>query len=199
MTTATEEKRPTEAAYYDEVYKKGEDLYLRAHPLSLTQTPVRAAVVGHLMRKFKNPEKNICEIGCGPGYLAEMLQSIHWYNYVGVDFSRIALEMFRTRSPLPTVCMDIRSDAFFEWLEKLASIEVFVCLEVLEHLEQDRELLRRLPKGKHLVGSVPNFASEAHQRSFESAEAVEERYREFVPDMAAHRILHWWIFGGTLC
>jgi 2-polyprenyl-3-methyl-5-hydroxy-6-metoxy-1,4-benzoquinol methylase len=60
--------------------------------------------------------------------------------------------------------------------QRFEDFDVFVVLEILEHLEQDTELLAAIPQGATVILSVPNYDSEAHVRFFADADAVVERY-----------------------
>ncbi len=65
-------------------------------------------------------------------------------------------------------------------LQRVGKYQVFFFLEVLEHLEADLELLRCLPSGALMILSVPNYDSEGHVRTFESASSVIARYSTLI-------------------
>jgi len=52
----------------------------------------------------------------------------------------------------------------------------YVCLEVLEHLDDDCDLIGKLPAGARLILSVPSFESDTHVRWFDSFDDVTGRY-----------------------
>jgi hypothetical protein len=94
--------------------------------------------------------------------------------------------------------VDFRTKEFDKLLVKIEYVDIFVAVELLEHLEDDLALLSKLPKNRHFVGSVPTFKSEAHLRTFDSAQEVIERYGSVISEIQVHRIIHWWVFGGTI-
>lgn len=123
-------------------------------------------------------EKNItiCEIGCGSGQFANMLFDYGYTNYMGIDFSGQAIELAKKANPQYTdkfVCQN--AFAYLESNKKL-EISVFVLLEVLEHVNQDRELLNMLPAGCTVIFSVPNFKSFNHIRVFDNLVSIQSRY-----------------------
>jgi 2-polyprenyl-3-methyl-5-hydroxy-6-metoxy-1,4-benzoquinol methylase len=65
--------------------------------------------------------------------------------------------------------------------EALPGNAIFTCLEVLEHLEDDLALVKRIPPGFLFIASVPNSPSVAHVRTFPTVGSVFERYgRELI-------------------
>ena len=66
----------------------------------------------------------------------------------------------------------------------LSAYDTVVCLEFLEHVERDLEILGRIRGGTHFYGTVPNFPSGAHVRHFESAQEVYERYEKRFHELA---------------
>ena len=57
--------------------------------------------------------------------------------------------------------------------------EVYVMLEVLEHLTRDIDVLQKIPSGKEVVFSVPSFDDPSHVRMF-TREIVQWRYRDLI-------------------
>lgn len=51
-----------------------------------------------------------------------------------------------------------------------------VCLEVLEHIEKDLQILSNIREGTHIVFSVPNFDAPSHVRWFISPRQIKKRY-----------------------
>jgi hypothetical protein len=54
--------------------------------------------------------------------------------------------------------------------------DVYIVLEVLEHIEQDREIISSIMGNKEVIFSVPNFDSFGHVRFFRDENQVKERY-----------------------
>jgi 2-polyprenyl-3-methyl-5-hydroxy-6-metoxy-1,4-benzoquinol methylase len=125
---------------------------------------------------------SILEIGCGTGQLAEYLRDEGFTNYEGFDFAHEAINMARKR-----VNMN------FYWGNALDKglyrkyFAVVICLEVLEHIEQDLQVLENIPPGTEIIFSVPNFDAPSHVRWFTSPRQLKKRYfrnidiRDIVP------------------
>lgn len=123
---------------------------------------------------------DVVDLGCGTGrFLAELLlEPGRTGSAMGVDFSELALAEARRYVPNATFSQtDLRT-----WGPDPARAghTSYTCLEVLEHLDDDLDLIRRVPPGHQLVFSVPNYESEAHLRTFTSPGAVWHRYGPLV-------------------
>lgn len=126
----------------------------------------------------------VVDLGCGTGRFARLL-SDRGRRVAGVDFSAVAIQLARDYAPTSTfdVC-DLRS-----WEPgTVDGSTVFTCLEVLEHLDDDLDLVRRVPGGHRLIFSVPSYLSEAHVRVFRHVSEVFARYEPFV-DVVGWRAL----------
>lgn len=122
--------------------------------------------------------KPVIDLGCGTGRFPAVLQGReHDGGYQGLDFSSSAVaeavaflgdpELFRFEVG------DLRS---WEPPDILSGDTVFVCLETLEHLDDDRGLVAKVPPGHRFIASVPNFGSAAHVRTFPSPASLWARY-----------------------
>jgi len=119
------------------------------------------------------PYKSILDLGCGTGQFAEGIPSI--VNYMGVDFSSVAIEQAKQRNKyFKFTCDDV-----FSAIGKmnLGKYEVVVMLEFLEHIWDDLRLMNQI-KGKRYIASVPSFMSDTHVRYFSSEHEVLEKYKD---------------------
>jgi glycosyltransferase involved in cell wall biosynthesis/SAM-dependent methyltransferase len=121
---------------------------------------------------------SIADLGCGTGRFAKLLQLNGYTRYLGIDFSARRIE--EARSYVPSFRFEV-GNVFDPDLRSLCrDCDVFVLTEVLEHIEDDRELIRSIPEGRLVVFSVPSFNSAGHVRRFEGHEQVRERYGDLL-------------------
>lgn len=114
------------------------------------------------------PEGPVVELGCGTGRLAGML--IRSHPYIGLDFAERLLEEARAYAPEGDFRLaDLRTDP-------IPPAPTYVATEVLEHLDDDLALLRRLPLFATVILSAPSFASESHVRWFADQGDARRRY-----------------------
>jgi trans-aconitate methyltransferase len=124
----------------------------------------------------------VVDLGCGTGRFIEcLLNGINYGAVEGVDFSPSAL---REAARISTYGEYGKHDVMWTTAD-LRNWEpdpnrqgntTYVALEVLEHLEDDLYLVRRIPPGHQLVFSVPNYESESHVRTFRNAGDIWARY-----------------------
>jgi cyclopropane fatty-acyl-phospholipid synthase-like methyltransferase len=122
--------------------------------------------------------QRVLDVGCGPGQFAQFLLDSSAVDYHGIDFSSTAIAMAQRANPDHADRFhvgDVRSHSLLA-----QPFDHVVVLEVLEHVQADRELLSRLAPGTTVVFSVPSFDSESHVRHFDSIEAVADRYGDLV-------------------
>ena len=88
-----------------------------------------------------------------------------------------------------------------EWLCSGLQLDVIICLEVLEHIENDLDVIDSLPSGKNLMMTVPNYNSFGHLRIFKDEKEVKKRYERFFKTfsvepikLAGKNII--WLFSG---
>jgi SAM-dependent methyltransferase len=128
----------------------------------------------------------VIDLGCGTGRFAQALYSqTRRGSYLGLDFSQRALAEAK-RGFSPGVCkyegIEFKKQDLARWKpgDDLDGGTVFTCLEVLEHLEDDLDIVGRIPPGFRLIFSVPNYPSKAHVRDFRLIRDVWERYEPLV-------------------
>lgn len=118
---------------------------------------------------------DVVDLGCGTGrFLACVAQTSHRGHRHGVDFSPAAVEEARSYNQRGTFeVADLR-----EWQPDGPA--TFTCIEVLEHLADDLDVVARVPEGCQFIFSVPSYLSASHVRSFPSLRDVFERYGSLV-------------------
>ena len=148
------------AAYYDSVWQAIAEDPARMRGLLVLAGTVASYVLG----------RNVLDLGCGLGILADMVQG---HSYVGVDFSRFAIEYAMRHT--------LNADALFV----LADIRGMVCgladtvvlQEVLEHVEDPAALVARAERSarKRLIVTVPvEMADPGHVKAAWSEEELRQ-------------------------
>jgi len=122
--------------------------------------------------------KSVLEVGCGTGAFAHLLMTTTSIKYRGFDFSKVAVAkaIARTRQPAAFYVGNAVEDVSYAH----DSYDCIVCTEVLEHLEQDLEVIKKWQPGTFCVCSVPNFDDETHVRHFDSIDQVRTRYAPLI-------------------
>ena len=168
--------------YYDTIYAQSEKY--QADPEHSAYLPVWEKVVGILKQ---DGVKQVLDIGCGPGQFAEyLIKNIPGINYTGVDYSQTAIETGRLRCPTAQFYVkDLMQEGALEEFQA----DVFIILEVLEHINQDLELIARIPGGQKVIFSVPNMDSFGHVRFFKDTQAVLKRYGECMASLVNETVV----------
>ncbi len=147
----------------------------------------------------EHPGARVLDLGCGPGQFGEFVaEALPGIDYTGVDFSVEAIAQARQRCPRFRFEQAALPDAA---LMRSLPHDVVVCTEVLEHLEEDVEILASVPRGRTVIASVPNYDSFSHVRSFKTDAAVRARYAPWLQGLEIARIPMTasnviWLFHG---
>jgi len=126
--------------------------------------------------------RRIFEFGGAEGHLAEtILRTCSPVEYAWSDFSPAALSLASKRLQRHGRRVSL---SLLDINEKFASIpwQNFdtVISTMLEHLENDRQILQAIPEGTQIILSLPNFPTEDHRRFFESISQVVSRYGDLL-------------------
>lgn len=146
--------------------------------------------------------RSVLDIGCGPGQVASLLRDAGVRAYHGLDFSMARITQARA------VCSQYQftqADVFQSELLETLDYDCLLTMEFLEHVEQDLEVLQRVPAGKLVLATVPSFPARGHVRKFDNSESVRERYGRLLQPLDVAPILadetgrtHF-ILQGTRC
>tara|TARA_B100002019_G_C21272231_1_gene603026 strand:- start:1315 stop:2346 length:1032 start_codon:yes stop_codon:yes gene_type:complete len=162
--------------YYDEVYAVSDKYNI--HGSESVFTKIWSRVVNLIKEQQSN---SILDFGCGPGQFAEYLNTkIPQIQYTGLDFSNEAIQKAKKKNldnnffrvSLPCKDYSIYSD-----------YDLIICIEVLEHIENDLEVLESIPSDTPLIITVPNYKSFGHLRIFKSQEEVKFRYESYFDEI----------------
>ena len=120
------------------------------------------------------------DIGCGPGQFAALLRDQWLRQYLGIDFSPARIKQAKKVCPKFDF---VETNVFETTLLRTHEYDAAVCLEFLEHVERDLEVIGSLHKGTRFYASVPDFSGPAHVRYFQSPDEVEKRYADDLDDL----------------
>jgi 2-polyprenyl-3-methyl-5-hydroxy-6-metoxy-1,4-benzoquinol methylase len=122
---------------------------------------------------------SILDIGCGPGQVAQLLRDKGVQKYLGIDFSSERIKHAKR------ICPEfdfVQTDVFKSDLLSNSHYDGVICLEFLEHVDRDVQVIEALRPGTRFWGSVPNFGAKQHVRYFHNCEEVIERYGNYFDD-----------------
>lgn len=166
---------------------------------------LRLDLVRRLLARL-DKEQPVLELGFGAGGMLEELARQGFGNVVGTDFSALAVRNATRRlAGLPPGRRPRLLRASLDALNPaLAQFGAILAFEVLEHVQDDKELLNQAyallrPGGRMLV-SVP-----AHRRLFSAVDASVGHYRRYERDELRQRFLEagfqvetFWCYGFPL-
>lgn len=127
-----------------------------------------------------NIDEPIIDLGCGIGSFAKFLKTLNYKKYIGIDFSEKSIIKAKERFPdYEFICGNLKIILTDKICKKMMKNgKVFVCFEVLEHIENDKEIIKLLPDNSLLIFSVPNISGHGHVRWFNNMQEVEDRYKD---------------------
>lgn len=151
-------------AGFDRWYTSGRASRLLYSP---TETIRYEAVLRHLAACRQNQSLRILDAGCGNGRLATMLNAAEQAVYLGVDFSRPAIEQARSHAPNATFTI-----ADLPRWHPSTRFDVIIFNEVTYYLPAPRQTLRDLaaslkPGGRFIVSVFQQNDWLAHWRELE--------------------------------
>lgn len=167
--------------YYDEMYA-GPSEY--AKPFWQSRYYFIWTVICDRLKQAGN--NRLLEIGCGSGQFSVLLHRDGFANYLGLDISSEAIRQARIKdlAPFEFEVADALTTDYFDSFD----YDSIVCTEVLEHVEQDLELVSRNRSGTRCLCTVPNFPYTSHVHHFENEQQVHERYSPFFSDLTVWSI-----------
>ena len=169
------------ANYYDEVYSQEDSRYT---------LPCDESIYFELWQRVMTLiplELPIKDIGCGTGQFAEMLLKKHPdINYTGHDISDVAI----------SIAINRRLKCYFypinAYTVKFNEDDFIISLETLEHID-DFKFIDRIPMGKEIVFTVPDFNDAAHVRYFKNITEIVNRYSRHFDFSHIEKFQSWFI------
>jgi SAM-dependent methyltransferase len=185
------------AAYYNDVYSRSLHQKIKYY-LPWSKLGSRSVVWYPALMLAEPP---ILDIGCGAGHFAAMCRDFNVAYSAGIDYSSSAIKLARMHAPRAHfITSNAGSQAA---MIKGNSYKTAVFLEVLEHVYEDLDMIRKIPKGRVVVGSVPSFHTYGHCRWFGHAGEVKQRYKNVldlksvIVECAQGSDNRWFIFKGV--
>lgn len=156
-----------ESSSYDKMYSESSSY--RMHYSELVYYKAWKHIAGKLHRDDK-----ILDLGCGPGHLANLIYDIGITgSYTGIDFSEVAIKMAKAKVPaFEFITGDLRDIDYIGYQDR-----TLISTEAFEHMENDIELIKRLPKSR-IIFSVPNFICSTHYRMYNSESFIRNYYKD---------------------
>jgi len=170
ITNSFVEGRERSSEYYDKAFKR--DRWYE-HYTKSEYYPLWTIIEDRISKVLSII---ILDIGCGPGQFASFLADKKYTNYIGLDFSKTAIEQAKRICPHFEFMI---ADIFETDILSVKNYDLVICTEVLEHVENDFEILKKIKKGTRFLGTVPNFPFPSHVRCFNDAVEVIARYKQF--------------------
>lgn len=143
------------------------------------------------LKKIQNPK--ILEIGCGTGQLAEYLKDEGFVDYNGFDFSPKAIALAKGRVNFNFFQGNALAKNSYN-----TEFNTIICLEVLEHIQRDIDVLQNIPANTGIIFSVPNFDAPSHVRWFTSERQIKARYFRYVDIKAIIRVGNIYLCRGVI-
>jgi len=165
------------AEYYNNIYSvnKGYKVnYKKSEYYPLWKEVIRQ------LKELKIPIPLILELGCGTGQFANFLYDEMFREYIGLDFSQVAVDIankMRHKKKMYTMYF-LKGDVLLQETYP-DSYNMILALELFEHTD-DLRILTLLKKGTRIIFTVPTFNDPAHIRTFLNAQFAIERYSNFI-------------------
>ena len=137
---------------------------------------IYADVWKEIVNILKNIKKlDIIDFGCGNGQFSRYIQNkLDINKYIGYDFSNFAINYANKNNKNINFTYEIKN---FNNMEKInLTNKTFICLEVLEHINNDLNIIKKMTSESEFVFSVPNYNSKGHVRIFKDKSEIYKRY-----------------------
>ncbi len=194
MNTGMFLTKDLEPSAYDEIYTNRAVYSLETNWKDTPYSQLYLSVAKLIGESSFSPD--IVDLGCGVGHFAQcLLEKTIIKSYWGLDFSSKAIEIAGKRMVkeldskgikdpycIFDFCFDVQNiySLAGRYKTRIEEADFIVLLEVLEHIENDIDVLRNIPQDKRIILSVPNFFTKTHFRCFKTAEEVEKRYGDLI-------------------
>lgn len=129
--------------------------------------------------------KSALDIGCGVGTLFQHIDGLRGFDLSSVAVAeskkvlneKLDYEMENARKKI--IDGRVWEGNVYDKKNYEGGYEYYITTEVLEHLENDIEVIKNIPSGKKIIFSVPSFPDPSHVRTYTEDE-VWKRYEEYI-------------------
>jgi SAM-dependent methyltransferase len=171
----------------DAWYKKHRSWIKCSAEYASKQKRIAEAVLPHVRGK-------VADMGCGTAAIAAYIG--HGYK-LGVDWSAEACKFARRRMPSVEFSgEDIERSTMIEQ----APYDTVLFLDVLQCVEDDVGMLRRVPTGRRVIFSVTDNGGQGRGRTFRDHDRILSRYGKAVQIRGWEKLVigeeRWWVLHG---
>jgi len=164
---------PSTPEYYDNIFRQSKR-YL-CPPEDSPYYALYIVILDLIKDSTLSFHVKVLDVGCGPGQFATLCARAG-HEYVGLDWSRVAIEIGKKKGPGAFYLVDVQQDrARFK-----GDYDVATFIEFLEHVPNDLEILADVPQGRTIILTVPDFPSKGHFRFFSDMDQVVRRYQNLI-------------------
>lgn len=155
-------------------------------------------ILSHIGYDDLKDTTSIMDLGCGDGRACFLManKAGSGTKIVGIDYSAPRIEKAKKTSTFDNVsfvCGDIH-DSLDKLIKEGTVFDLIIANEVIEHLENPREVLDKLQKiSKWIVGTVPiNLPYIAHLSVWPKVSDIKKTFPDFfLSKMGEHCVIEW--------
>ena len=102
--------------------------------------------VKFIKNNISNNHKNVLDIGCGAGILAEALTKIE-LKVTGIDTSKELIAIAQSHAKIDNLPIQYKNISIADYTKSHSKqFDIVTCLELIEHLENPEELIKSIAK-----------------------------------------------------
>jgi len=174
--------------YYDAVYSV--DSNYHSDYSESNYLPLYSAVSDYLKTTLNH---KIFEIGCGTGQLAKYLYDLGYAEYIGMDFSPVAIGKAKEMSRQHFFVGDA-----LHYPNYNLDYNIAIAIEILEHIQEDKRVIHNIRPGCEVILSFPTFDDPAHVRYFKRQQDILNRYEDLVQFNHVLPVGPWFLVRGVI-
>ena len=151
--------------HYDRIYEKGgnNQTYFKDAKLIREYYPSWKIAYEYIKN---NNITFVIDLGCGPGHLSSLFKIEDDINYVGYDFSEVAINQAIKRNENNKNNKFIVKD--LSEYDMGENCNFYTSFEFLEHVSFDRDIISKMSTGDEIIFSVPSYDNAGHVRFFKN-------------------------------